>query len=296
MEEALELREQARKQGRSASGLLGKIKGSKKSQTQRKEAEDKYTQAATIFLREEKFHDAGDSFEEAAKLTDSVYTRAALTAEAARAWAQGNENERSAQLYAAAIAMFVEKGPLRRAALLAMDLGELYEKNSIWQPARNAYTRASNWFQENEEVSKAANAQLRAAHCAAWCKDYTDAIGDFEQAARKAAGDIGQRHKLKQYFLQAGLCYLASGDLVGLEQALKDKFVIWDRAFSATDQYKLLVALLMSVRQMDVPKFELALYQYDKKHRLDKWCIETCLLVKARIGAKDVNNPADELL
>lgn len=293
MEEALALRAAARKQQRGGSGLFGKL-GSSKRAAARQDAEQKFTQAATLFLHEEQFHDAGDSFEEAAKLTESVYTRASLSAEAARAWAKGNERDRAAKLYAAAIAIFVEKGPLRRAALLALDLGELYEGIAAWQPARNAFTRAAGWFAESSEDSKAANAQLRAAHCAAWLGAYTDAIADFEAAAQRACGDIGQRYKLKEYFLQSGLCYLASGDLVGLEQALKQKYVVWDRAFSATDQYKLLVALLLAVRGMDVNKFELALYQYDKKHRLDKWHIETCLLIKGRIEGPA--NPVDELL
>lgn len=294
MEEALELRAEARKQTRTVTTVFSKLRSSTKSSNQKQDAEDKFTRAATIFLREEQFADAADSFTEASKCASSVYTAAALSGEAARAWAKANENERAVRMYADSIAKFAQKGPLRRAALLAIELGELYEKMELYDPARKTFSQASAWFNESGETSKAANAQLQAANCASWSGDYVAAIADFEVAAQRACGDIGQRHKMKGYFLQSGLCYLANSDLIGLERALKDKYVVWDRAFSASDQFKLLSALLQAVRQMDMRKFELALYSYDQKHRLEKWQVETCLLVKQRIS--NPSNPVDELL
>lgn len=292
MEEALALRAAARKKTNSVAAFLGKLSKSKSKAAESEEAQELYTQAANLFLRERDFVQAADSFISAAKASPSVYTQAALRVEAAQAWRSGNEPQYAAKCYADAISIFARHGPLRRAALVCVDLAKLFEEQNQLDSALKTWLRAAEVYDEQHDTPHAAQARLGAADVAARVNQLPLAITNYEQAAEACAQETLTKFKLKQYFLKSGLCYLAEGDVIGLDKALAEKYTRWDRAFSSTLEYRLLVELRNALQERNIHKFERAMYTYDTKHRLDKWQLEISLKIKQRFNQL----PEEELL
>lgn len=292
MEEAHALRTAARKKTSPLGAFLGKLSKSKSSVAKSEEVQELYTRAANLFLRERDFVQAADSFACASKASPSVYTQAALLVEAAQAWRSGNEPQYAAKCYADAIFIFARHGPLRRAALVCIDLARLFEEQNQLDPALKTWLRAAEVYDREHDALHAAQARLGAADIAARVNQHPLAIANYEEAAEECARETLSKFKLKQYFLKSGFCYLAEGDVIGLDKALAEKYTRWDRAFSSTLEYRLLIELRNALHEKSIHKFERAMYTYDTKHRLDKWQLEISLKIKQRFNQL----PEEELL
>lgn len=93
---------------------------------------------------------------------------------------------------------------------------------------------------------------------------------------------------VKDYLLKAGICHLASGDLVATTRAL-ESYTELDPSFAQTREYKLLVDLREAVEQGDQEGFSDKLFQFDQMSKLDKWKTKMLLRVKDAIeeGGED---------
>jgi len=87
---------------------------------------------------------------------------------------------------------------------------------------------------------------------------------------------------VKDYLLKAGICHLASGDLVATQRAL-DSYTEMDPSFAQTREYKLLCDLKDAVDQGDQESFSDKLFQFDQMSKLDKWKTKLLLRVKDAI-------------
>ena len=91
---------------------------------------------------------------------------------------------------------------------------------------------------------------------------------------------------VKEYFLKAGLCHLASNDMVAVNRAL-ESYRDLDPAFTQTREHQLLADITESVEEGDQEMFADKLFQFDQMSKLDKWKTTLLLRVKENIAGKE---------
>lgn len=91
---------------------------------------------------------------------------------------------------------------------------------------------------------------------------------------------------VKEYFLKAGICHLANGDMVAMNRAL-DSYRDLEPGFTQTREHQLLVDLVEAVDEGDQEKFADKLFQFDQMSKLDKWKTTLLLRVKDNIEQKE---------
>lgn len=116
--------------------------------------------------------------------------------------------------------------------------------------------------------------------------DYYKAIENYEKVAQASISNNLMRYSVKEYFLKAGICHLATGDQVSTERAL-DKYRDMDPTFASQREHQLLVDVLGAVQEGDQEKFADKLYAYDQMSKLDKWKTTILLRIKGQIEEAD---------
>lgn len=102
------------------------------------------------------------------------------------------------------------------------------------------------------------------------------------QVSKSAINNNLMKWSVKDYLLKAGICHLASGDLVATQRAL-EQYMELDPAFAQTRECKLLHDLKEAVEQGDQEGFSDKLFQFDQMSKLDKWKTKILLRVKDAI-------------
>lgn len=95
------------------------------------------------------------------------------------------------------------------------------------------------------------------------------------------------RYSVKDYFLKAGICHLASGDLVASQRAL-ERYREMDPTFAAQREHQLLVDLCEAVEAKSQEQFTDKLFQFDQISKLDKW--KTTLLVRVKNSIEEADD------
>lgn len=90
---------------------------------------------------------------------------------------------------------------------------------------------------------------------------------------------------VKDYFLKAALCHLATGDLVATNRAM-EKYREMDPTFPSTREHQLIVDLAETVDAGDQEAFADKLFLYDQMSKLDKWKTTILLRIKSAIEEK----------
>ena len=114
--------------------------------------------------------------------------------------------------------------------------------------------------------------------------DYYKAIEQYEKVASASVGNNLMRYSVKDYFLKAGICHLATGDMVATNRAL-EKYRDMDPTFPSTREHQLLVDLSGNLEAGDQEAFTDNLFQYDQMSKLDKW--KTTLLLRIKEGIQE---------
>ena len=109
--------------------------------------------------------------------------------------------------------------------------------------------------------------------------DYYKAIEQYEKVATASLNNNLMRYSVKEYFLKAGLCHLATGDMVATNRAL-EKYRDQDPTFPSNREHQLLVDLTAAVEAGSQDDFGDKLFQYDRISKLDKW--KTTILVRIK--------------
>lgn len=123
---------------------------------------------------------------------------------------------------------------------------------------------------------------LKVADLAALENDYYTAIANYEKVATASVSNNLMKWSVKDYFLKAGLCHLATGDLVSINRAL-EKYRELDPTFTTTREHQLLVDLATAVEAGDQDTFADKLFQFDQMSKLDKWKTTILLRIKNAI-------------
>ncbi|EME48651.1 hypothetical protein DOTSEDRAFT_67628 [Dothistroma septosporum NZE10] len=281
------LLQKAEKAAASASGGFSLFGG----KTEKLEnAVELYTQAANAFRMQKSGKEAGQAFERAAEIQSGKLSEpddaANTLTEAYKAY-RTNEPEDAARVLEKAINHYTSKGNFRRAATHKQNLAELYEVTLGDQKrAMVAYETAAGWYETDNAEQLANKLYLKLADIAALEADYLKAISNYERISKSAINNNLMKWSVKEYFLKAGICHLASGDMVAVNRAL-DSYRDLDPGFTQTREHQLLVDLAEAVDEGDQEKFADKLFQFDQMSKLDKWKTTLLLRVKETIEGKE---------
>ncbi|KAI9373845.1 soluble NSF attachment protein [Aspergillus egyptiacus] len=246
-------------------------------------AADLYTQAANAFLVQDQYKEAGQAFEKAASIQEKDLKEPNDAAnslyESYKAY-QTTDPEDAVRVLSAAIEHWVlGQGGLRRAAPRQEDLARVYEeKLADTDKAIEAYEKAAKWY-GLDSVNLANKNYLKAADLAAFKGDYIKAIDYYERVARST------KYLVKECLLKAGICHLATQDMVTANRAMETYREIGDGdtyPFTSTREHQLLVDLIKTIEDRDQEAFSDKLFQYDQFSKLDKW--KTTILLRVKNG------------
>lgn len=246
-------------------------------------AADLYTQAANAFRVQKQNKEAGLAFEKAASIQSQNLNEpddaANSLTEAFKVYRK-SDPEDATRVLSSAIQHYVLKGNLRRAATQQQYLAEVYEVElGDTKKALEAYEKTAEWFESDNAEALANKHFLKAADLAALEGDYYKAIEHYERIGRSSISNNLMKWSVKDYFLKAGICHLASNDLVATNRALENYRDI-DNTFAATREHQLLVDLVQAVEAGDQEGFADKLFQFDQLSKLDKW--KTTLLLRIK--------------
>ncbi|KAI9934963.1 hypothetical protein ASPWEDRAFT_44514 [Aspergillus wentii DTO 134E9] len=249
-------------------------------------AADLYSQAANAFRVQKLNKEAGLAFEKSASIQSQNLNEpddAANTLTEAFKVYRKSDPEDAARVLDSAIQHYVLKGNLRRAATQQQHLAEVYEVElGDMKKALAAYEKAAEWFEGDNAEAIANKHYLKVADLAALEADYYKAIEVYERVGRSSINNNLMKWSVKDYFLKAGICHLATNDLVGANRALESYGDV-DPTFASTRECQLLTDLLQTIEQGDQEAFADRLFQYDQLSKLDKWKTTILLRVKNNI-------------
>ncbi|RYP53214.1 hypothetical protein DL769_010557 [Monosporascus sp. CRB-8-3] len=249
-------------------------------------AADLYIEAANAFRMQKMNREAGQAFEKAAAVqTDNLKEpddAANTLVDAFKVYRKENPED-AVRCLEVAVNQYCKKGNFRRAAQHKENMGEVFE-NEIGdlQRALESYEAAAGWFEGDNAGALANKLWLKVADIAATNGDYYKAIEQYEKVAAASVSNNLMRYSVKDYFLKAGICHLATGDIVATNRAL-EKYRDMDPTFPSTREHQLLVDLAGSVEAGDQEAFTNQLFQYDQMSKLDKWKTTILLRIKESI-------------
>ncbi|KAI1418237.1 TPR-like protein [Hypoxylon sp. FL1857] len=246
-------------------------------------AADLYIEAANSFRIQKMNREAGQAFEKAAAVQSKQLNEpddaANTLVDAFKVYRKENPED-AVRCLDVAISQYCKKGNFRRAAQHKESMGEIFE-NEIGDTKRalECYETAAGWYEGDNAAALANKLWLKVADIAAIEGDYYKAIEQFEKVAGASINNNLMRYSVKDYFLKAGICHLATGDMVAANRAL-EKYRDLDPTFPSTREYQLLTDLVAAIEAGNQDQFTDKLFQYDQMSKLDKW--KTTILVRVK--------------
>jgi len=250
------------------------------------DAADLYIQAANAFRLQKMHREAGQAFEKAAEVQNTKLNEpgdaANAMVDAFKVYKQDNPED-AVRCLEFSINSYTRTGNFRRAAQHKENAGKVFETQiGDMKRALECYETAAEWFTNDNAVALATPLWLKVADLSAIGGDYPKAIETYEKIASESINSNLMRYSVKTYLLKAGICHLATGDLVASQRAL-EKYQELDPGFSQTRECQLLADLAAAIEAGDQDKFTDYLFQFDRIQKLDKWHTAILLRVKQQI-------------
>ncbi|KAI4754792.1 TPR-like protein [Aureobasidium sp. EXF-12344] len=176
-------------------------------------------------------------------------------------------------IYNEAFKLYHEVQPEKAATMLEMAIGK-QKQLGRWRPA------ATNTETLENKITLALS-DLQALE-----SDYRSAIDGYESAADKAQNNNLLAWNIKNYLFQAGICHLATGDMVATSRAF-DEYRSKHAQFTSTREFQLLNDLKEAVESGDQDVFADRLFQFDQMQKLNKWQTTVLLRIKEKIESQD---------
>ncbi|KAL6871124.1 vesicle fusion protein [Trichoderma novae-zelandiae] len=165
-------------------------------------------------------------------------------------------------------------------------LGQIYEHDlKDLKKAREAYKEAAERLPKARELN-ANKLWTQYADLAALDGDYYGAIETYDRIINSMLGNGTMKWSLSTYCFKAGICHLATGDMVGTRRAI-ESYRQKDGEFSSQYKYKLLEDLCNAVDAHSQDQFSELLFQFDRTSRLEPWMTAILIKVKDSIEAPD---------
>ncbi|TPX15216.1 uncharacterized protein E0L32_004774 [Thyridium curvatum] len=253
-------------------------------------AADLFSQAANAFKMQQSHQEAGQAFEKAAQIQLNNLKEpddAANTyVDAFKAYRKISPED-AVRCLDFSINHYCSRGNFRRAASHKETLGEVYEVELGDQKhAMESYENAATWYEGDGAAALANKLWLKVADIAALDGDYYKAIENYEKVAQQSINNNLMRYSVKEYFLKAGICHLATGDMVSVHRAL-DKYRDMEPGFASQREHQLLVDMMEAIEAGDQDRYTDKLFAYDQMSKLDKWKTAILLRIKGQIEEAD---------
>jgi len=230
-EKAAELFEKAEKKLKSFSLFGGNSKY--------EEAAEFYTKAANLFKSSKKWDQAGESYIKAAECSLKLQSphEAASNYVSASTCFKKTDATRAISCLKQAVEYYTDEGRFSVAAKHQKEIGELYEAENDMDNSMANYQLAADYFDGEGSTSASNQCLLKVASFAALLERYDKAVELYEKIAVSSIDNNLLKWSVKEYLLRAGLCLLASGDLVAARRAL-DKYQDMDVTFASQREAK----------------------------------------------------------
>jgi len=252
------------------------------------DAEEMFTKAANLYKMAKMWDKAGQAYSRAAEChlkLQSKHEAASNYINAANAYKKSNITE-AALCLKQAIEFYTDEGRFSIAAKHQKELAELYESESDLENAIASYQLAADYYEGEGSSSSANQCLLKVALFSAQLERYDKAIELYEQVAASSVDNNLIKWSVKEYFLRAGLCHLAKGDVVSTERAL-ERYQDIDASFSSQRECKFLTELLNATKNIDVEAFTNAVVELDSITKLDPWKTSILLKIKNLLKEED---------
>lgn len=252
------------------------------------DAVEMYTKAGNSFKISKKWDRAGEAFTKAAECHLKLQSKH----EAAQCYLNAALSYKKTNITSAVMCMkqgiefYTEEGRFSIAAKHQKELAELYEDQSDLENAIAAYQTAADYYEGEGQSSASNQCLLKLALFSAQLERYDKAIELYEQIATSSIDNNLLKWSVKDYFLRAGLCHLAKGDVVAAERAV-EKYLDMDATFSSQRECKFLQELVNACKNYDVEAFTNAVVDFDSISKLDSWKTSILLKVKNSIKEED---------
>jgi len=247
-----------------------------------------YTKAANLYKMAKKWDRGGEAYTKAAEChlkLQSKHEAASNYINAANCYKKSNITEATLCMKQA-IEFYTDEGRFSIAAKHQKELAELYESESDLENAIAAYQLAADYYEGEGSSSSANQCLLKVALFSAQVERYDKAIELYEQVAAASIDNNLLKWSVKEYFLRAGLCHLAKGDIVSAERAL-ERYKDMDATFSSQRECKFLQELVNACKSYDAEAFTNAVVEFDSISKLDSWKTSILLKIKNSIKEED---------
>ncbi|SCZ88577.1 BZ3500_MvSof-1268-A1-R1_Chr10-2g03006 [Microbotryum saponariae] len=256
-------------------------------------AEELYEQAGNRYKGEGYLNDAGFCYVKAGELARTNDERASAANHfwnACKVYKKQDPNLAVGALQNA-IELYKSDNKFRQAADREKEMAAIWQaEGGNLNEALNAYERAARLY-EAEDAQATANACLKeAAELAASVGEYPRAVTHFEAVAKHSLISALTRYSVKEYYLKAALCWLATGvstcvdlDVVSTQRKLEE-YCSQDPSFGATREAKFIHDIADAFEGGDTEGFTAAVADFDRLTRLDNWKTTILLVIKRQIS------------
>jgi alpha-soluble NSF attachment protein len=252
-------------------------------------AADLYVQAANAYRLERMNKEAGQCFEAAAGIHRDKLNEpddaANQMVDAFKVYRKEYPQD-AIRCVQVAINRYQAKGNFRRAASHLENAAELLDEVGDRKGAMPLYSDAARFYEEDGAKALANKNWLKVADMAGLEGDYFKAVELYEKVADSSLDNHLMKYSVKDYWMKAGICILATKDLVSSRRNL-DRYREKDPSFASQREYQLLSDLIDSIDAGDQEVFTEKLYTYNQMSPLDKWKTEILLRIKNQIEDAD---------
>ncbi|KAK4033077.1 soluble NSF attachment protein [Parachaetomium inaequale] len=252
-------------------------------------AADLYVQAANAYRLERMNKEAGQCFEAAASIHRDKMNEpddaANLMVDAFKVYRKEYPQD-AIRCIKSAISRYQTKGSFRRAATHLENAGEVLEETGDRKGAMVLYGDAARFYDEDGAKALANKNWLKVADMAGLEGDYFQAVENYEKVADSSLDNHLMKYSVKDYWMKAGICILATKDLVSARRNL-DRYKEKDPAFAGQRECQLLSDLVDAIDDGNQEVFTDKLFAYNQMSPLDKWKTEILLRIKNQIEEAD---------
>jgi len=257
------------------------------------EAAELFTKAGNIFRKDKDWEKAAEAYVKAAKSylqAQSQHEAAGALVQASTCYRQTNTRD-AIRVLGEAVDLYSDAGRFSMAGKHQKEIAEMYEAEHDLENAMHNFQLAADTFAgESNDSANARSCLLKVATYAAELEDYAKAVEIFEKVASSSLEGLS-KWSVKDYFLKAGLCRLATRDLVAMRQAL-EKYKDMHMSFHRDRECKFLEDLTTACENFDAEAFTNIVVDYDNISPLDNW--KTGILAKIKRGLQNEEEGKDD--
>ena len=279
--------------GKLSPGFFGKMFSSKESRVD--EAMELLTAAAQMYKMRKNWAQAGETYEEMARIDDEQEGGSAYTyyQDAAHCFSFVDKN-RSDQDLDRAIVSCEKLGKYMQAGKTSQRIANEFEENFNYEKAIEKYKKAAEYFAMESQNTKSNQQQclLKVADlmCISGHKDMlTEAPKIYEKLGMQYLTVPLLKSTAKDMFFKCVMIFIAKKDEVSAEVAL-NKYLSEDPTFDDTRDSKFLKNAIKFISDPPDPEgFRKEIQSYKTLRELDKW-----KLTMFAMAIKNIEKPEDE--